>query len=144
MNRDLLNILNCPARDCAAGRLELEATRVDLLAYRTGRVEEVREGAILCRSCGRSYPILDYVPSFEQLFPEDLRDEARYWSDWYGFFWDKGYTGFFDLRSPAAHLIASGIQVPDPRSLTGHDLDGSHATLAAHPLVSGAERILDV
>jgi SAM-dependent methyltransferase len=84
------------------------------------------------------------VPSFEQLFPQELREEAQYWSDWYGFFWDQGYTGFFDLRSPVAHLISRGIEVPDPRSLDGHDLDGTHAILAAHPLVSGAERILDV
>src|SRR5947209_10885106 len=144
MNGDLLKILNCPARDCGSSLLDLEATRVDLLAYRTGRVEEVREGAIVCRSCGRAYPIHDYVPSFEQLFPEELRDEARYWSDWYGFFWDQGYTGFFDLRSPVAHLISRGIEVPDPRSLTGQDLHGTHAALAEHPLVSGAERILDV
>jgi len=34
--------------------------------------------------------------------------------------------------------------VPDPRSLIGQDLEGTHTALAAHPLVSGAERILDV
>src|SRR5438876_9001029 len=144
MNRDLLKLINCPARDCGSHLLSLEEQRVDMITYRTGRVEEIHGGAILCQNCGRSYPIRDYVPSFEQLFPQELRDEAQYWSDWYGFFWEKGYTGFFDLRSPAAHLIARGIEVADPRSLSGEDLDGTHTALADHPSISSAERILDV
>ena len=144
MHKDLVQILNCPARDCAASGLALEETAVETIAYRTGTVSEVREGALVCAACGRRYPIEDFVPTFEQLFPADLQEEARYWGDWYGFFWDRGYRGFFDLRAPVAHFIARGIEVPDPGSLSGRDLPGTHKTLAEHPLVQGAERIMDV
>ena len=144
MHRDLLKLLRCPARDCEAAGLSLKEEIVDEIAYRTGTMEEIREGSIACRQCGRVYPINDYVPSFEQLFPTELQEEARYWDDWYGFFWDRGYKGFFDVRAPAAHLIARGIEVADPNSLSGNDLAGTHQTLDEHPLVSAAERILDI
>lgn len=144
MHTDLATQLNCPSRDCGSRSLRLEAARTELIPYRTGPVEEVREGALVCDGCGRRYPIEGYVPSFEQLFPEELREEARYWSDWYGFFWDRGYRGFFDLRAPMAPAIARGIEVLDPRSLGGQDLPGPHSMLAEHDLVRGAERLLDV
>src|SRR4051812_15458192 len=144
MHRDLLQLLNCPARDCGAADLSLEARAVEEIAYRTGPVEEVREGTITCAACGRTYPIEGFVPSFEQLFPEELQDEAQYWGDWYGFFWQRGYRGFYDLREPIAHFIGRGIEVPDPGTLSGKELPGTHETLASHPLVTQAESVLDV
>src|SRR5437667_7134295 len=144
MRPDFKNLLNCPARDCGSRQLTLEAGSVEEICYRTGPVEEVREGAVVCSSCKRSYPIEDYVLSFEQLFPEELQEEARYWSDWYGFFWDRGYKGFGDLRAPVAPFIARGIEIPDPHTQSGEDLPGTHILLANHPLLRGARRILDV
>lgn len=144
MKPELVPLLNCPARDCGAPDLELNDPVLEMINYRGGEVEEVREGAVRCPTCGRSYPVEDYVLSFEQLFPADLLEEARYWSDWYGFFWDRGYTGFFDLRSPLAPFISRGIEVQDPVSLSGADLPGTHVGLASDPRISSAHRIMDV
>jgi SAM-dependent methyltransferase len=144
MKKDLISSLRCPARDCGSGKLRVEARLVEPIAYRQGTIEEVREGEIVCATCGRRYPIEDYVPSFEQLFPPELLEEACYWSDWYGFFWDRGYRGFFDLRAPSTPFIARGIDVPGPNSLSGEDLPGTHTELADHPLVREAQSILDV
>lgn len=144
MQPDLLNIINCPARDCGSPDLRVEVSCLETLEYRVGPVEEIREGAIHCDACGRAYPIEEYVPSFSSLFPGDLREEADYWGRWYGFFWDRGYRGFFDLRSPSTPYITHGVDVPDPRSLTGKDRHGTHAVLANDPAVSSAQRVLDV
>jgi SAM-dependent methyltransferase len=144
MHREFAELLNCPAPDCGAPDLTLAVESVEAVEYRTGAVEEVREGALACARCGSRYPIRDFVPSFEGVFPTELREEARYWSDWYGFFWDKGYRGFFDLRAPIAHMISRGIEVYDPHTLDGRDLPGTHTALADHPAVREAARVLDV
>src|SRR6478672_3689490 len=104
MKAELATKLCCPARECGAGSLRLDAQQVETLAYETGPVEEVREGALVCPACGRSYPIHEYVLSFEDLFPAVLREESEFWGRWYGFMWDQGYLGFFDLKQPFAPL----------------------------------------
>jgi SAM-dependent methyltransferase len=84
------------------------------------------------------------VPSFEQVFPASLQQEAEYWSRWYRFVWDQGYLGFFDLRVPRAPLIMEGVEVLDPSSLHHTDSAGTHAWIDDHPLIRGAEFLLDI
>ena len=144
MKAEFLAKLCCPTRLCRPGPLLLEAQTVETLAYATGPAEEVREGTVRCPACERSYPIQDYVLSFEQLFPDVLREEATFWSQWYGFMWDRGYAGWFDLKEPFAPYIATGIEVPDPGSLLGVERGGTHSLLADHPLIRDAQWVLDI
>jgi len=144
MRAEFVRELRCPARDCLSGELRLEAIASQTLHYRTGPVDEVREGTVICGACGRAYPIEEYVLSFEQLFPEALREEARYWGKWYGFMWSQGHLGFFDLRAPMAPQIINGVEALDPSTLERKDLGDSHSMLANHPLIRGAEVVLDI
>src|SRR5262245_26803520 len=80
---EVVEELLCPARDWSGSNLSIEAYSTETLEYRAGLCEEVREGSLKCESCGRAYPISDYVLSFEQLFPDALREEADYWGKWY-------------------------------------------------------------
>jgi ubiquinone/menaquinone biosynthesis C-methylase UbiE/uncharacterized protein YbaR (Trm112 family) len=144
MKADFAATLCCPALDCNGSDLAVHVRQTQTITYNSGSVEEVREGELVCPSCGRTYPISDYVPSFEQLFPADLQEEADYWSKWYGFMWEHGYLGYFDLRIPRAPLITEGITVLDPSSLDHTDATGSHTLLADHPLIKGAESVLDM
>jgi SAM-dependent methyltransferase len=144
MKPDFAARLRCPARNCNASGLKLHTTRTAVLQDRTETIEEVREGSLECPECGRSYPVEEYVPSFEQLFPPDLQEEARYWGNWYGFMWERGYLGLFDLRSPRAPLITEGITTLDPSSLYRDEHGGSHAAIANDPAIAGAEWLLDI
>ena len=144
MRAEFVRELQCPARDCLSGELRLEAIASQTLHYKDGPVDEVREGRVVCGACGRAYPIEEYVLSFEQLFPETLREEARYWGKWYGFMWSQGHLGFFDLRAPMAPQIINGVEALDPSTLERKDLGGSHSMLAGHPLIRGAEVVLDI
>lgn len=144
MNADLINKLCCPAPGCHAEELLLRAHCIETIRYGTGQVEEIKEGELLCGACGRAYPIIEYVPQFDALFPPTLKEEAEYWDQWYGFTWERGYLGFFDLRAPRAPLISEGIEALDPSSLLGLDLGGSHTQLAEHPLVKSARQVLDI
>lgn len=144
MNADLVNKLCCPAPGCQAEELLLRAHCTETIQYSTGPVEEVKSGELICGTCGLSYPIIEYVPQFDALFPPALKEEAEYWDQWYGFTWERGYLGFFDLRAPRAPLISEGIEALDPSSLLGLDLGGSHTQLAEHPLVRSARDVLDI
>lgn len=144
MRAEFVREICCPARECLSGELRLEVGASQVLNYRNGPVEEVREGAVTCGACGRAYPIEGYVLSFEQLFPEALREEARFWGKWYGFMWSQGHLGFFDLRAPMAPQIAQGVEALDPSTLERKDLGGSHSILADHPLIKDAEAVLDI
>jgi SAM-dependent methyltransferase/uncharacterized protein YbaR (Trm112 family) len=144
MRADFVSLLRCPARDCKGGDLKVNASRVVRIEYRVGAIDEVREGAIECPSCGRVYPIEEYVPSFDQLYPEGLKREGDYWGRWYGFMWERGFTGFFDLRNPVAPLIAEGIEVMNPATVAGIDFGGTHSIIADHPLLLDAELLLDI
>ncbi len=144
MKASLIEKIRCPARDCDSRGLVLAATGTAVVEYISGAVEEVKEGTIVCPRCGRVYPITEYVPSFEQLFPDELREEASYWDRWYGFMWDRGDRGFFDLRAPRAQLINEGIEVADPSTSHGRDLAGTHSILADDPLIRDAEVVLDI
>src|SRR3954462_15339116 len=110
MKTDFVTFLRCPALECPGDGLQLRAEQVDTIQYKNGPAEEVRVGSLLCGRCGRSYPIEGYVPSFEQLYPNELRREAEYWSNWYGFMWQNGRLGYFDLSEPRAPLITEGIE----------------------------------
>ena len=144
MKPDFVSFLQCPARDCQATNLTLDAKHTDTIHYKDGPAEEVREGSLNCPTCRRSYPISDYVPSFEQLYPEELQQEAEYWGKWYGFMWQRGYLAYFDLRAPMAPLITEGIEVLDPSTLDHQDLGGSHSLIADHPSITNAEWLLDI
>jgi 2-polyprenyl-3-methyl-5-hydroxy-6-metoxy-1,4-benzoquinol methylase len=144
MKADFVSLLRCPARDCNAQELRLHAGDVERIEYKGGAVDEVREGTIECPACGRQYPIQEYVPSFEQLYPEGLRHEAEHWGKWYGFMWERGFTGFFDLRNPVAPLITEGIEVLNPGTVDGIDIGGTHSIIADHPLLVDAELLLDI
>lgn len=144
MKADFVSFLRCPARDCNSEDLELHAEGVERIEYTGGAIEEVREGALECASCGRRYPIEEYVPSFEQLYPEGLKREADYWGKWYGFMWERGYTGFFDIRNPVAPLITEGIEVLNPGTVEGKDIGGTHSIIADHPRLVDAEWLLDI
>lgn len=143
MRPKLAEQLLCPAAGCG-GNITLQADALVTLHYKAGPVEEVREGALFCAECGRAYPISEYVPSFEQLFPTDLQKEALYWSKWYGLMWERGSLGLFDLRAPRAPLIAEGIEELDPSSLGRTDPPGTHSLLADHPLIKKASAVLDI
>ena len=144
MKPEFASFLQCPARDCQAADLTLHADSTDTIRYKDGPAEEVREGSLECPSCGRRYPISEYVPSFDQLYPEELQQEAEYWGKWYGFMWKRGYLAYFDLRAPMAPLITEGIEVLDPATLDRKDLGGSHSLIADHPGLHDAEWLLDV
>lgn len=143
MNPELTYKLRCPAQGCG-GKLKLAAQTCDIIQYESGPVEEVREGVLNCPLCGRIYPIAGYVPSFEQLFSPGLKEEAEYWSKWYGSLWTKGHRGFFDARAPKSPLLAEGIETLDPSTLEGDEVAGLLAMLAGHPLVRDAKWVLDV
>jgi SAM-dependent methyltransferase len=144
MKPDFTSFLQCPARDCGGADLRLHAEKSVTVQYKDGPAEEVREGRLECPSCGRRYPISEYVPSFEQLYPEELQREAEYWGRWYGFMWKRGYLGYFDLRAPMAPLITEGIEVLDPATLDHKDLGGTHSIIAGHPALKNAEWLLDI
>ena len=144
MKPDFVSFLQCPARDCHGSDLVLHADETATINYKDGPAEEVREGSLECPSCGRRYPISEYVPSFEQLYPEGLQKEGEYWGKFYGFMWKRGYLGFFDLRASLAPLITEGIEVLDPSTLTGRDPGGSHSLIADHPGFAEAEWLLDI
>jgi SAM-dependent methyltransferase len=144
MKPDFVQRLRCPARDCNHERLTLQAAEVATLRYGSETVQEVKSGSLDCPACSRRYPIESFVPSFESLFPEELLSEADYWGKWYGFMWERGYLGFFDLRAPMAPLITEGIEALDPSSLDRKDLGGSHSLINAHPAIKDAEWLLDV
>jgi len=144
MKPEFAQFLQCPARDCTGGDLTLHADRSETIQYKDGPAEEVREGSLQCAACGRRYPVSEYVPSFEQLYPAELQSEAEYWGKWYGFMWQRGYLGYLDLRSPMAPLITEGIEVLDPSSLDHKDLGGTHSIIAEHPAIKGAEWLLDI
>jgi SAM-dependent methyltransferase/uncharacterized protein YbaR (Trm112 family) len=144
MKADFVSLLRCPARDCNAQELRLQADSIERIEYKGGAIDEVREGPIECPACGRHYPIQEYVPSFEQLYPEGLKREAEYWGKWYGFMWERGYTGFFDLRNPVAPLITEGIEVLNPGTVDGKDIGGTHSIIADHPRLVDAEWLLDI
>ncbi|MDQ3929376.1 MAG: hypothetical protein M3328_09535, partial [Chloroflexota bacterium] len=95
MNADLVNKLCCPAPGCHAEELLLRADCTETIEYGTGPVEEVKSGELVCVACGRIYPVIEYVPQFDALFPPALKEEADYWDQWYGFTWERGYLGFF-------------------------------------------------
>jgi SAM-dependent methyltransferase len=143
MNPELTYKLRCPAQWCG-GKLNLAAQTCNIVHYDSGPLEEVREGLLDCPQCGRVYPIAGYVPSFDQLFSPDLKDEADYWSKWYGTLWARGYKGFFDSRAPKSPLLAEGIETQDPSTLEGKDLAGNLAVLADHPLLRDAKEVLDM
>jgi SAM-dependent methyltransferase/uncharacterized protein YbaR (Trm112 family) len=144
MKADFVSLLRCPARDCNAQELRLHAGSIERIEYKGGAIDEVREGTIECPACGRHYPIQEFVLSFEQLYPEGLKREAEYWGKWYGFMWERGYTGFFDIRNPVAPLITEGIEVLNPGTVDGIDIGGTHSLIADHPLLADAERLLDI
>jgi SAM-dependent methyltransferase len=143
MNPELTYKLRCPAQWCG-GKLNLAAQTCNIIRYVTGPMEEVRDGLLDCPSCGRFYPIAGYVPSFDQLFSPDLKEEADYWSRWYGSLWGHGYKGFFDSRAPRSPLLAEGIETLDPSTLEGKDVVGHLAMLENHPLVRDANDVLDM
>ena len=122
----------------------MQAGSIERIEYKGGAIDEVREGTIECPACGRRYPIQEYVPSFEQLYPEGLRREAEYWGRWYGFMWERGYTGFFDIRNPVASLITEGIEVLNPATVDCIDIGGTHSIIADHPQLVDAEWLLDI
>jgi 2-polyprenyl-3-methyl-5-hydroxy-6-metoxy-1,4-benzoquinol methylase/uncharacterized protein YbaR (Trm112 family) len=144
MKLDLLDRLLCPTPSCEGARLTLHAHHTDTINYRTASIEEVREGELVCTICNRSYPIRDYVPSFESLFPEPLLEEADYWSKWYGYWWEREQLGFFDFNAPRAPLITEGIEVVDPASLPADGKTATHPLLTENPLVREARQVLDV
>jgi 2-polyprenyl-3-methyl-5-hydroxy-6-metoxy-1,4-benzoquinol methylase len=144
MKPTLLDKLLCPAPDCEGASLILHALHTDTINYRTASIEEVREGELVCTTCNRSYPIEDYVPSFESLFPEPLREEADYWSKWYGYWWEREQLGFFDFNAPRAPLITEGIEILDPASLSANGKAATHPLLTEDPLVREARQVLDV
>ena len=124
--------------------MTLHAHRTEILSYRTTAIEEVRDGELVCTTCNRSYSIRDYVPSFESVFPEPLREEADYWSKWYGYWWEREQLGFFDLEAPRAPLITEGIEALDPASLHAEGKRVTHPLLTENPLVKEAHQVLDV
>ncbi len=144
MKAQMLDILLCPASDCMSADLILEAHEVETIQYNDGPVEEVKEGTILCASCGRKYPVAEYVPDFSQLFPGALKSEADFWNGWYGFMWDKKHLGFFDHRETVAPFLTSGVGVLDPARLQHQDMPGIHTMIEAHPLMRSAKRLLEI
>jgi len=144
MKADFVSLLRCPSRDCNGHELRLQVGSIERIEYKSGAIDEVREGTIECPACGRHYPIQEYVPSFEQLYPEGLKREAEYWGKWYGFMWERGYTGFFDIRNPVAPLITEGIEVLNPSTVEGKDIGGTHAIIADHPRLINTEWLLDI
>lgn len=147
MNPKLADILRCPAPDCCGDELKLQIHHIEIIPYRACYIEEVREGTLHCPKCARSYPIEEYVPSFEGLFPEDLREEADYWSRWYGFWWERSQLGFFDLNAPRAPLITHGIEVLDPSSVPGGTTTTAkarHHLLTEEALIREAKLVLDI
>ena len=144
MKPQLLEILQCPAVDCLAPDLTLESRALETIQYKHGAVEEVKEGSIRCGACGREYPIAEYVPVFDQLFPAPLKSEADFWSDWYGFMWDKRHFGYFDIREDVAPFLTSGVGVLDPGRQEHRDVPGIHSMLEEHPLIQPAKDLLEI
>jgi SAM-dependent methyltransferase len=144
VNSQFAEKLRCPARACGGARLTLEATTIETIAYPSGPLDEVREGQLHCPACDRRYPIHEFVPSFEALFPAELQEEADFWGRWYGFLWDKGYLGLFDLRAPMAPFVTEGVITLDPTPWEQKEQGGTHVLLATHPLIREADWLLDV
>ena len=63
MKRDLMELLACPM--CRSEKLELIVL---------SESEEVDEGVIACKACGRYYPIIDTIPV---MLPDQLRDKKE-------------------------------------------------------------------
>jgi len=70
-----LGLLSCP--ECGKG-LALSAT------HRDG--DEVMEGALTCKGCRRSFPILRGVP---RLLPDSLMEESRKTAEQFGYQWER-------------------------------------------------------
>ncbi len=67
MRKELLRILACP--DCKED-LELIITKIKPRIIQGKRIEDIWEGALICKRCKRLFPIINGIP---WLYPNNLR-----------------------------------------------------------------------
>jgi 2-polyprenyl-3-methyl-5-hydroxy-6-metoxy-1,4-benzoquinol methylase/uncharacterized protein YbaR (Trm112 family) len=139
MDRRLLDILLCPV---CGGTLLLADATLRSLAYSGGDREEVESGTVVC-SCGRHYPVSDFVLSFASLYPPDLQREAAYWDRYYLWLLAQGSRGFHDLRLGQAPYITQGVPEPFPAADI-IDRYNVHYQVAEHPLLRKGRSLLDM
>lgn len=136
MDRHLLEKVVCPV--CGA-KLRLERACFSKVAYTGGALEEVESGEAWC-SCGRCYPIEDFVLSFAQLFSPVLQQEADFWEQYYLWLVAQGSEGFYDLSLGTTPFIAQGVAETFPAA--NHYT--AHRWVAEHPLLVRGGALLDV
>jgi SAM-dependent methyltransferase/uncharacterized protein YbaR (Trm112 family) len=140
LDKRLLDTILCP--ECGSA-LELADATVETVHYAEGEREEVKSGAAVCASCGRRYPIKEFVLSFAELFPPVLKQEAAYWNGYYLWLVEQGSLGFHDLRLGLAPYITLGVPEPFPAA-DKIDRYSVHHELAEHPLLRKGHTLLDI
>ncbi len=132
--------MRCPA--CGGGDWTLDAQDTVTLAYAGGPRAEVRTGTVGC-SCGRQYPVQDYVLSFAGRFGPELAREAAFWDRFYRWNLAHGAAGFQDLKRGFAPFLAQGVTEAFPAAAT-IDRYAVHYQVAEHPLLRAGTTLLDI
>lgn len=139
MNPGLLDTVTCPA---CGGRLHLVESVFTAVQFVDSTCDEVERGVAEC-SCGRRYPIEQFVLSFAPLFEPELQQEATYWEQFYLWLRNNGPLGFHDLRLGIAPFITSGVPEPIP-GLAPKLHYTVHEEISEHPLVRKGSKLLDI
>lgn len=139
LNPGLLKIVTCPS---CGGRLQLVESVSTTVRYGDATWDEVERGVVRC-SCGRLYPVEQFVLSFAPLFDAELEREANYWEQFYLWLRNQGCFGFHDLHLGIAPFITSGVAepMPDFASKLHYRV---HEEISEHPLVRTGSKLLDI
>jgi len=137
---ELVELMSCPR--CGQGSLGLHDAQVETVVYSSAQRSEVRTGRLVCRVCGGTLPIENYVLSFLDLLPAGIRQDGEYWGRYYRWFLDQGCYGFLDLRRAPCPFLPQGVTETIP--FDGAERGGIHAELADHPLIRASRRVLDI
>ncbi|MHA1935090.1 MAG: Trm112 family protein [Candidatus Thorarchaeota archaeon] len=73
MKHWLMDILACPGKDCK-GELQLEVYEAHNVETDDETVEEIDEALLICKKCGRWYPVIDGIAC---MLPDDLRISGK-------------------------------------------------------------------
>ena len=140
MKPSLLDILLCPC--CGAEGLTLSKAQFRQLAHGDEEVEEVYSGMVTCSVCQNAFPVEEYVLSFANLLPDDVRADGEYWGELFRWHVSQGDLGYLDLQRPLAGLLRFGVSEAVP--VQGDNHPGTHDMLISHPLIRQSQRVFDL
>jgi 2-polyprenyl-3-methyl-5-hydroxy-6-metoxy-1,4-benzoquinol methylase/uncharacterized protein YbaR (Trm112 family) len=110
MEQEMVAQLTCPHCNSSLEVSSLKTVRIRYRYDKTTR-DEIKEGTLICKSCGNKFVIKHFIPSFLQseLVDNELLGEGTFWGQYYSFLNSKGITNFMDIQNPFAPLYRFGI-----------------------------------